>query len=160
MAGKVEEARKISVSLTARSAEDGDQLGENTVRRINVLEARVLGAEGDAERAIEILEREARIQTNPNPDLFEGLAEAYASEDRLEDAEHALRRLIDLRWDAYEGLAPWVTAHFRIGQVYERLGKGEEAADSYRRLLDLWGNTDADLPQISLARERLEALSD
>ena len=160
MAGKVEAARRISDSMTARSAEDGGQLGENTVRRINVLEARVLGAEGDAELAIEILEREARIQTNPNPDLFHGLAEAYTSEDRWEDAEHSLRRLIDLRWDAYEGLVPWISAHARIGQVYERLGKSNEAADSYRRFLELWGNADADLPQIELARERLEALGE
>jgi tetratricopeptide (TPR) repeat protein len=158
MAAKLDAARRISDSLATRSADDGDQLGEDTVRRINVLEARVLYAEGDVERAIEMLEKEARIATNPNPDLFEGLAEAYAAGDRWEDTAHSLRRLIDLRWDAYEGLVPWVTAHFRIGQVYEQLGKSEEAADSYRQFLELWGDADSELPQIQLARDRLEIL--
>ena len=160
MAEKIDAARRISDSLMARSTDDADQLGENTVRRINVLEARVLGAEGDVERAIEMLEKEARILTNPNPNLFHGLAKAYAAEDRWEDTEHSLRRLIDLRWDAYEGLAPWITAHFRIGQVYEQLGKSNEAAESYRRFLELWGDADADLPQIALAREQLEILGE
>ena len=157
-AGNSDEARRISDSLVARSANDRDQLGENTVRRINVLHARVLFAEGEVDRAIEMLEKEARILTNPNPDLFEALAEAYAARNRWEDTEHSLRRLIDLRWDAYEGLAPWITAHFRIGQVYERLDKNAEAAESYRRFLDLWGDADTEIPQMELAKKRLEAL--
>ena len=125
-----------------------------------MLKARVLFAEGDVNTAIEMLEKEARIATNPNPDLFEGLAEAYAAGNRWEETESSLRRIIELKWDAYEGLVPWVTTHFQIGQVYERLGKGEEAANSYQRFIDLWGNADTDLPQIVLARERLEVLGE
>jgi len=159
-AEKIDAARRISDSLAARSADNGDQLGENTVRRINVLKARVLFAEGDVNTAIEMLEKEARIATNPNPDLFEGLAEGYAAGNRWEETESSLRRIIELKWDAYEGLVPWVTTHFQIGQVYERLGKGEEAANSYQRFIDLWGNADTDLPQIVLARERLEVLGE
>ena len=158
-AGKVDAARSISDDLLARSAEDG-QLGENTVRRIHVLEGRVLFAAGDLDRAIEVLEKEARIATNPNPDLFEGLAEAYRAEDRWPECEVALRRLIEVRWDSYEGLVPWITSHFLLGEVSEQLGKPDEAVDSYQRFVDLWGESDADLPQIELARNRLEILGD
>jgi tetratricopeptide (TPR) repeat protein len=85
-----------------------------------------------------------------------GISEAYAAVGRWEDAERALRRLIDLRWDSYEGLVPWITAHYRLGQVYEELDRRDEAAASYKRFLDLWGDADTELLQIELARSRLE----
>ena len=156
-AGKIDDAGRISDALVARSAED-DQLGENTLRRIHVLEGRVLFAVGDVGRAIEVLEKEARIATNPNPDLYEGLADAYRAENRWPDCEVALRQLIEVRWDSYEGLVPWVTSHFRLGEVCEQTGKPDEAVAWYRRFVDLWGNADTELPQIEAARERLEAL--
>ena len=157
-AGDVDAAQRISGRLAARTAADGDQVGEDTLRQYRILEARVLFAEGKREQAIEMLESEAQISTTPYPDLAAGLAEAYAAEGRWEDTERSLRRLIDLRWDSYEGLVPWITAHYRLGQVYEELGKRDEAVASYRRFLDLWSDADSDLQQIELARSRLEIL--
>jgi tetratricopeptide (TPR) repeat protein len=156
-AGKTEEAQRMSESLTARSEND-DQLGEDTYRRINVLEGRVLFATGEVDRAIELLEKEARIANNPNPELYAGLAEAYGADERWAESEVALRRLIEVRWDSYEELSSWIVSHFLLGQVCERLGKTDEAVASYRRFIDLWGEADTELPQIELARQRLDAL--
>ena len=105
-----------------------------------------------------MLESEAQLSTQPLPDLQTGLAEAYAAMGRWEDTDRALRRLVDIRWDSYEGLVPWITAHYRLGQVSERLDNPHEAVAWYRRFLDLWGAADSDLEQIDLARDRLEAL--
>jgi tetratricopeptide (TPR) repeat protein len=157
-AGDAASARRVSDRLNEWRKADGDQIGEDTLRQCRVLEARVRCAEGDPEHAIEALESEARLSTQPLPDLQTGLAEAYAAVGRWEDTDRALRRLIDLRWDSYEGLVPWITAHYRLGQVSERLDNPREAVAWYRRYLDLWGAADSDLEQIDLARDRLEAL--
>jgi tetratricopeptide (TPR) repeat protein len=53
---------------------------------------------------------------------------------------------------------PWITAHYRLGQVYEQLDKRDEALASYRRFLDLWGDADSEIPQIELALDRLDVL--
>ena len=156
-AGNVDEARRILDTLMPRAGED-DQVEENTVRSIHVLEGRVLLAAGDVGRAIEVLEQEARVAARPNPDLYEGLAEAYRAENRWPESEVALRRLIEIRWDTYEGLVPWVTSHFVLGEVCEHIGKTEDAAAWYQQFVDLWGNADTELPQIELARNRLEVL--
>jgi tetratricopeptide (TPR) repeat protein len=155
-AGDVASARRISDRLIERKEADGDQVGEDTLRECRVLEARVRAAEGNPDHAIESLESEAHLSTQPDPDLQMGISEAYAAVGRWEDAERALRRLIDLRWDSYEGLVPWITAHYRLGQVYEELDRRDEAAASYKRFLDLWGDADTELLQIELARSRLE----
>jgi hypothetical protein len=117
-------------------------------------------AEGEVERALEILESEEQISTIPDPDLFVGLADAYEASDRWAASEQALRTLIQKRWDHYEGVVAWITAHYRLAQVCERLGKTEEAAVHYRRFVDLWGEADTEVPKISEARRRLEALED
>ena len=157
-AGDAASARRLSELLTERIKADGDQMGEDTLRQCRILEARGRCAEGDPEHAIESLESEAQLSTQPDPDLHMGLAEAYAAVGRWEDTDRALRGLIDLRWDSYEGLVPWISAHYRLGQVSERLDNPRQAVVWYRRYLDLWGAADSDLKQINLARDRLEAL--
>ncbi len=153
-------ARSIGDRLAARQAESGDDFGEENTRWYQVFRARVLFADGEVERALEILEAEEQVSTIPNPDLFVGLAEAYEATGRWEACARALRTLIEKRWDFYEGLVAWITAHYRLAQVLERLGNPEEATVYYRRFVDLWGDADAELPRIEDARRRLESLGE
>jgi tetratricopeptide (TPR) repeat protein len=51
-------------------------------------------------------------------------------------------------------------AYMRLGEIHERQGEPAEAADYYRRFLDLWADADPELqPQVEAARRAIEALS-
>ncbi len=57
----------------------------------------------------------------------------------------------DSRWRA--------EVHRRLGELYEAKGAKREAAEQYRKFVDLWARADADLrPQVAEARQRLEQL--
>lgn len=59
-------------------------------------------------------------------------------------------------------LAAWEyhpLAHERLGQLYEEMGRPEEAAAAYRRFIAAWKDVDEGLqPRVEAARERLAAL--
>jgi hypothetical protein len=65
-------------------------------------------------------------------------------------------------WSAYDlfYIAP---AHLRLGEIYERLGRTEEALFHYRRFIEMWKDCDAAfrplLQQAQGAAERLEDLA-
>ena len=158
-AGDVEGARRISEELTAW-AEAAERPGEDSLKRRELLEAGLLTADGNPDRALEILESLKRLDTRENPFLVDALAEAYQAAGRWSDAEQSLLALIGLRSDFYEGLVPWITAHYRLAEVYDRLGRPEDAVRYYRQFLELWGDSDSQLPEIESTRRRLEALEE
>jgi len=158
-AGDVGDALRISDELKAW-AESAEMPGEDMLNRRQLLEAGVLTAGGNPDRAIEILESLQRVGNSENGFLAATLAEAYQAAGRWSDAEQSLLALIRLRWDFYEGLVPWITAHYRLADVYERLGRPRDAVRYYRRFLQLWGDSDSELPEIETTRRRLKALEE
>lgn len=59
-------------------------------------------------------------------------------------------------------LATWrhPVAHERLGQLYEKMNRLEEAAAAYRRFIAAWKNADPELqPRVEAARERLKQLT-
>jgi len=157
-AGDVEGARRIFEELTVW-AESAERPGEDTLNRRELLEAGILTADGNPDRALEVLETLKRVENRENAFLVAALAEAYQAAGRWSDAEQSLLALIGMRWDYYEGLVPWITAHYRLAEVYERLGRPEDAVRYYRRFLELWGDSDSELPEIESTRRRLKALA-
>jgi tetratricopeptide (TPR) repeat protein len=158
-AGDVEGARRISEELTAW-AESAEEPGEDMLKRREVLEAGVLTSGGNPDQALEILESLKRVGNRENAFLVAALAEAYQAVGRWSDAEQSLLALIGMRWDFYEGLVPWITAHYRLAEVYDRLGRPEDAVRYYQRFLQLWGDSDSELPEIESTRQRLKALEE
>jgi tetratricopeptide (TPR) repeat protein len=120
---------------------------------------RAIGESLIAVRALEVLETLKRVENRENAFLVAALAEAYQAAGRWSDAEQSLLALIGMRWDYYEGLVPWITAHYRLAEVYERLGRPEDAVRYYRRFLQIWGDSDSELPEIESTRRRLKALA-
>ena len=153
------DARRISEELTAW-AESAERPGEDSLKRRELLEAGILTAAGNPDRALEVLETLKRVDNRENAFLVAALVEAYQAAGRWSDAEQSLLALIGLRWDFYEGLVPWITAHYRLAEVYERLGRPEDAVRYYRRFLELWGDSDSELPEIESTRQRLMALEE
>ena len=70
---------------------------------------------------------------------------------RLDEAESALLELLALYAGHY-------IARYELGQVYEEMGRWEDAAQQYEIFLSGWPQADANLPQVKDAQQRLAAL--
>jgi tetratricopeptide (TPR) repeat protein len=123
-----------------------------------ILEASVARARSRPVEAIEILEPLRAVELRPNENLAAELAQAYLVAERWTDSAEALASMVDAQVIFYEGLIPWVLAHYELAEVLERLDRPEEAAPYYSRFVELWGETDSPLPLIARARDRLSVI--
>ncbi|UCG52217.1 MAG: protein kinase [Candidatus Latescibacterota bacterium] len=112
-------------------------------------------AEGDSEGALDALGNMRRRGVRPGGlddiQLRENLALAYRMGGQLEEAARVLQELVSV----YGGHA---LAHYRLGHVYEEMGRSVEAKNEYTKFLEKWANADEGLPQLTDARRRLETL--
>jgi tetratricopeptide (TPR) repeat protein len=53
----------------------------------------------------------------------------------------------------------YAKAYYQLGKISEQQGKTAEAAERYRKFLDLWKDADPGLPEVEDARKRLAAIS-
>jgi tetratricopeptide (TPR) repeat protein len=53
----------------------------------------------------------------------------------------------------------YAKAYFQLGKISKQQGKKAEAAEHYRKFLELWKNADPGRPEVTDARKRLSALS-
>jgi hypothetical protein len=91
-------------------------------------------AEGETDRAIELLEQ--AIQVEPNaPFAYYGMAEAYLSRRRADEALVLAQRAVTLA-DGYP--AGWA-GHAQVlrGRALEQLGERDSAIDAYRRAVEI-----------------------
>jgi tetratricopeptide (TPR) repeat protein len=152
-AGKLAPARAILESLEARDL--NQEREDDRVDRI-FLQASLLTAAGDPERALELLEPELRPPARPTEVLAGELAKAYEAAGRWSDAAEMLRIIVEQQQIWYEGLVPWLLAHRRLGAIYERMGRTAEANEAYRRFIELWEGADPEL--LSLVDETREVV--
>lgn len=81
------------------------------------------------------------------------LGEIHAERDQLDQSAEHFQRLFYF--------TPWAPlAQYRLGDLYERLDRPEEARRAYATFLDAWEDADPELqPIVENARERLAALT-
>ena len=60
------------------------------------------------------------------------------------------------RWDWG---AVYSRSFYKLGRVYEEMGKKDEARKEYAKFLDLWKDADLGLPEVEDARKKLNLLS-
>ncbi len=112
-------------------------------------------AEGRAEDALECLDKAAEqlVFSGEEYDvtLRAMIARAHTMLGQFEESRQVLTSLTRIY--------PWYfPALYELGQVYENLGRPEDAAKSYLAFLDAWSEADEDLPQLKDARTRLAAI--
>ena len=49
-------------------------------------------------------------------------------------------------------------SHFRLGEIYEKLGNRSKAIEHTEKFLEMWKDADPGLPEVDDAKERLEKL--
>jgi len=157
-AGRADEAQEMADELRTWAAAHEEIENDRQFRML--LDAAVATSIDQPVVALEILEPLQAVGMRDIATLSTELVRATLGAERWNEAVEALTACIDKRSIFYEGLVPWILAHYELGEVYDRLDQPEDAIRYYSRFVDLWGDSDSRLPQVEHARERLSALGE
>jgi tetratricopeptide (TPR) repeat protein len=124
---------------------------------LNLVRGEIELADGRAERAIPLFEAAAVLDPR-SVDVLDSIAQALVAAGRDEDAVKQYEALVATSPLGFEGQELWLRAHVRVGELYERLGRPNDARKSYERLLTLWKDADSDVVALREARAHLAAL--
>lgn len=83
--------------------------------------------------------------------LEDCLANAYLELRRFDEAVTEYERILKLNPN-------YPLAHYHLAQAYDHQGQVERARTEYKEFLQVWSNADPDIPEIILARARLNLL--
>ena len=125
------------------------------IQRLLELKARVAIAKSNPSEALEHLgalyaEGLGRLEYR-ELEVLELSAEVQAEAGRVEEAITILEDLTRV----YRGRT---LAHYKLGLLYEQLGRTRDACTAYETALELWHNSEPDYPYPGIARARLEKL--
>jgi tetratricopeptide (TPR) repeat protein len=160
--GRVQDAKKLlaMMSRTAADTTTGSSANRDAARDavyFDIVRGELALAEGRPGEAVAQFEA-AHVVDPRYPDALESLAAALAAAGRVEDAVKRYEELIAQRPFGREAQEDWLLAHVRAGELYERLGRSDQARQSYERLLALWKEADADLVALKEARAHVSKL--
>jgi pentatricopeptide repeat protein len=89
---------------------------------------------------------------------LDALADAYQLGGRLDKAAETYGRIQELLTGRAGWGAIYTRSYYKLGQVFEQMGKKAEAREKYGKFLDLWKDADPGLPEVADAKRRLAAL--
>ena len=112
------------------------------------------GALEHLEKAIALLPGEYGYWDG-HADFFYSLAEVWADLEDWERAREWYEKVPNLTKGRLYYLGTYVMTYFKLGNVFEALGKNAEAIVNYEKFLDLWKDADPGLPEVEDARKRL-----
>jgi serine/threonine protein kinase/tetratricopeptide (TPR) repeat protein len=93
-----------------------------------------------------------------NPIFFNGLAAVYFKSGDLGRAKEEYRRIQSLALVRLQYGDIYAASFYWLGKIAEKEGKKDEAAENYRKFLDLWKDADPGLPEVEDAKKSLAAL--
>ena len=95
---------------------------------------------------------------NEHAYILDALADAYQQGNRLDKAAEIYGRIQELLQGRWSWGAIYTRSYYKLGKVYEQMGKKVEAREHYRKFLDLWKDADPGLPEVADAKRRLAGL--
>ena len=140
-------------------AENDTYRGDN-LRRHEILEAEIKASLGESEAALQSLESFLAVQTYENPFLTAALAKAYTQAGQWDKAADMSLQLINMKWVSYEGLVPWIQAHYQLARAYEETGDKSQAVEFYEKFLSFWKDSDSRVAEVEDAGNRLTVLKE
>ena len=110
-------------------------------------------------KAIALLPAESWYSDAPwKPIFFNGLAAVYFKSGDFGRAKEEYRRIQSLALGRLQYGDIYAASFYWLGKIAEKEGKKAEAAENYRKFLDLWKDADPGLPEVEDAAKRLAAL--
>jgi tetratricopeptide (TPR) repeat protein len=151
--GRVAQAARVVDSVRAR-AHAGNSYERAHLLLVSSELARVRGMKDSARAYIE----QAAV-LDSSAEVLGPAAAARADAGDLAGAIEIQRRIRGNDGNVgYESQFGWSLARYRLGQLYERLGKTEEARKEYEAFLLEWADAEQTLPAIVDTRARLKRL--
>ncbi|MEJ2720101.1 MAG: tetratricopeptide repeat protein, partial [bacterium] len=102
---------------------------------------------------------EAQVVIHNVPLEADMAARAWLALGEPEKAAAEYRGLIEFDPDTNNRRLRNPIYHYRLGKVYEEMGKSREAAREYERFLAIWHAADPDRPEYIDAHRRLRAIT-
>jgi tetratricopeptide (TPR) repeat protein/predicted Ser/Thr protein kinase len=160
--GRVSEARRLVDEMSKRAWDA--TAGSSTNRsmdqdqtHINQAQGEVALAEGRLDDAIRLLE--AASLSDDDEDLIESVAAAHAAAGHLDVAAKRYEELLARPRFGNESQELWFRSHVTLGDIYERLGRSDEARRKHEALVKMWKDGDQDLVALKTARGKLTKLT-
>lgn len=92
------------------------------------------------------------------PIMRDGLARAFAAVDEIENAVREYERLTNFDGDGRERYLIEPKYHYRLGLLYEKIGRHTPAAQRFERFIKFWKDADPERQSnVERARARLES---
>ena len=135
-----------------------DEISAEDVRKDYVLtQGQIAFEEGDFELACNHFEKAEEMNSAFEERFRLGVAHLEAG--RHGESIAALEKIVN-RYDTARITYPGWSAkvHYYLGRAYEASGDHQNASEQYEQFLSIWQDGDAELREISEAKERLEAL--
>jgi tetratricopeptide (TPR) repeat protein len=109
-------------------------------------------------KAIENLSFENGEDNDPHALLFGALAQAYDESGHLDIARKEYERITQLTSGRLNHGDIYSRAYYMLGKIAEKQGDKKEAAEYFRKFLDLWKDADPGLLEVGDAKRRLAGL--
>ncbi len=90
--------------------------------------------------------------------FIDGLGAAFYRSGDLESARREYAKSVSMGIGRLDYGEKYVLSHYWLGKINERQGKKAEAAEHYRKFLDLWKDADPGMPEVEDVRSRLPGL--
>ena len=156
--GRVAQARRLVDEMSKRA---WDATASSSTNRsldrdqafVNQSQGEVALAERRVDEAIRLLE--AANLADDDPDRLESVAAAHAAAGQLDVAAKRYEELLARPRFGNESQDYWFGSHVTLGDIYERLGRPDDARRKYEALLKLWKDGDPDLVALKTARAKL-----
>ncbi|MBP1765886.1 MAG: MalT-like region, partial [Candidatus Aminicenantes bacterium] len=91
--------------------------------------------------------------------IADGMARVFYELGDLDNARQEYQKIISMGFGRLEYGDVYSKSYYQIGKISEQQGKKAEAAEHYRKFLELWKNADPGRPEVDDARRRLAAIS-
>jgi len=91
--------------------------------------------------------------------IADGMARVFYELGDLDNARQEYQKIISMGFGRLEYGDVYSKSYYQIGKISEQQGKKAEAAEHYRKFLELWKNADPGRPEVEDARKRLAAIS-
>ena len=91
--------------------------------------------------------------------FYDGLAAVYFKAGDLARAEEAYRKIQSLALARLRYGDIYTASFYWLGRIAESRSRKADAAENYRKFLDLWKNADPGLPEVEDAKKRLAGLN-
>jgi len=165
--GRIEKAAAIYIEYEPLIAKYNRKKGQKKCICNNAAlpAGKIALAKKDAPEAIKQLEEslqemdpESFLHSSDDAYVLDALGDAYQLGGRFDKAAETYARIRELQNGRVDWEAVYARSYYKLGKVYEQMGKKAEAREKYRKFLDLWKDADPGLPELGDAKARLAAL--